>query len=406
MRACHVVYSYFPFDPRVRREVETLQRMGHEIDVIAMREPGESRVESVLGARVHRIPFAVVRGGKLRYAFQYLVFLLTATALLFILHSRKRYDIVHIHSLPDFQVFAALPEKLSGARVVLDLHEAMPEIFAARFQLSEGGLWMRLAQGMEWVSCAFADVVIVVNDVIRDVLTGRGIDPDKVVVVMNSPDLHGGRVQQGELPSAPDLGPDPKIVYVGGINPERDLEVLVKAIGKLHRSHRVGLTVVGYGDAAYGHRLRAAAQREALGDRFRLMPRIDQGHVLAYLSESVAGPVTYQRNPLTELAVPNKVFEYAAVGKPLVIADLRALRRLFGDAALYYAPGNAEELAGGIATLLGDEGLREILADRARKVLDRCSWAIMAERLRLTYQGVLTHRGPWRASAAMERAGR
>ena len=405
MRACHVVYSYFPFDPRVRREVETLRRIGHEIDVIAMREPGESRLESVSGVRVHRIPLPVVRGGKFRYAFQYLVFLLTASALLLALRLRARYDIIHIHSLPDFQVFAAIPEKISGARVVLDLHEAMPEIFAARFQLSEEGLWMGLARALEWVSCAFADRVIVVNDVIRELLIGRGVDPAKVVVVMNSPDVHGGAVQKVGRPVGSDLGADPKIVYVGGLNAERDLEALVRAAAQLHRSHGVGLTLIGYGDPAYGERLRATARAEGMGTAFRLLPRVDQGQVLAHLSQSTVGPVTYQRNPLTELAVPNKVFEYAAVGRPLVIANLRALRSLFGDAALYYTPGNAEELAARIAQLLEDEGMRRALAERAREVLGRCNWSIMTERLRRTYEDMGSHPGVWDPPVTFEGAG-
>ena len=129
MKACHVVYSYFPFDPRVRREVETLHRLEYELDVIAMQEPGEPRVETVLGARVHRIPFAVVRGGKVRYAFQYFVFLLAAAALLLVLHIRRRYDIVHVHSLPDFLVFAAAIPKLLGSRVLAYMNEPTPELF-------------------------------------------------------------------------------------------------------------------------------------------------------------------------------------------------------------------------------------------------------------------------------------
>src|SRR5712691_7508084 len=219
MRACHVVYSYFPFDPRVRREVETLHRLEYELDVIAMQEPGEPRVETVLGARVHRIPFVVVRGGKVRYAFQYLVF-------------------------------------------VLDLHEAMPEIFAARFRLAEEGLWTALARAAEWMSCAFADRVIVVNDVIRSLLVGRGVDPGKLVVVMNSPDLNGDRGRGPATPSVPNLGRSPKIVYVGGINPERDLEVLIQAAARLHRSDGVSLVIIGYGDSDYAERLRALARSE------------------------------------------------------------------------------------------------------------------------------------------------
>ena len=76
MRACHIVYGYFPFDPRVRREVETLRGHGHEVDVIALQEPGDAREESILGFHVYRVPLPIVRGGFARYAYPYLTFLL------------------------------------------------------------------------------------------------------------------------------------------------------------------------------------------------------------------------------------------------------------------------------------------------------------------------------------------
>jgi len=120
MRACHIVYGYFPFDPRVRREVETLRGHGHEVDVIALQEPGDAREESILGFHVYRVPLPIVRGGFARYAYQYLTFLLASTVLLLLLRARHRYRVVHIHSLPDFQVFCAAPLRLLGARVILD----------------------------------------------------------------------------------------------------------------------------------------------------------------------------------------------------------------------------------------------------------------------------------------------
>ena len=49
------------------------------------------------------------------------------------LHLRRRYDVVQAHTIPDTVVFASIVPKLFGARVMLDLHECMPEFFSTKF---------------------------------------------------------------------------------------------------------------------------------------------------------------------------------------------------------------------------------------------------------------------------------
>ena len=394
MRACHVVYGYFPFDPRVRREVDTLVRLGHEIDVIAMREPGQAIRETAGTVRVHRVPFEVVRGGKLRYLFQYAVFFMAASALLFLLHRQRRFHVVHVHSLPDFQVFGALPQKFAGVRIVLDLHEAMPEILAARMGAPPSGGWARLAMAMERASCALADHVVTVNEAIRNLLVSRGVEQAKISVVMNSPDpallkVKGG----GGLRKALGISSPKAIVYVGGMNPERDLGLLIRAVARLRATLPLDLVIFGYGDPAYRHVLEDVAREEGLESGFQLGPRLPQEEVFSYVSVSDIGPITYEKNPLTELAVPNKVFEYAAAMKPLVIANLKALRRLFEGAALFYEPGDADDLARQIRRVLEEDDLRETLVRNASRVFEACRWEVMASRLAQLYSDVATSGG-------------
>ena len=88
--------------------------------------------------------------------------------------------------------------------------------------------------------------------------------------------------------------------------------------------------------------------------------------VPALLARTTVGVVSYQRNPLTEIATPNKAYEYATAGKAMVVADLAALRGLLGDAARYYRPGDDEDLAWNLETLLENPIERERLDCAAR----------------------------------------
>jgi glycosyltransferase involved in cell wall biosynthesis len=379
------VYARYPFDPRVRKEAETLRDGGVDVEVLCVRGPGEAAREEVNGVAVHRLPLAVRRGSRGRYVYQYAVFFLLAALRLLALRLRRRFDVVHVHSLPDFLVFAALPVRPFVSRIVLDLHEAMPEIYRARFPRS-GPVGLAAAKTLETLSCLVADRVIVVNDTIRDLLSQRGVPPSKLTVVMNSPRPAMSTAGNGPAPR-PSWAHDgaPVLVYVGGLNPERDLVTLLKAHALAARVRPLAVALYGYGPAGYREALRRTAETLETAPSVHLGGYVDPSQVPSTLARSAVGVVPYERNALTEVAIPNKLFEYVAVSKPLVVADLRAMRTLLGDAALYYRPGDAADLAGKILRLLEDVDLRSTLVERARRVHAACRWEVMAERLLSVY---------------------
>lgn len=393
MRACHLVYGYYPKDPRVRREVLTLQRAGHQVEVIAVQDGTEPREDRIDGVSVHRIPLPIRRGGRTRYLYQYATFFLVASALLTVLHLRRRFELIHVHSLPDFLVFAALIPRTSGARVVLDLHEAMPEILRARFHLGKQNTLVKIATEAERVSCAIASRVLVVNEAIRDLLVRRGVPVGKLAVVMNSTDLRPtGNAPEGLRERLGIVGKR-AIVYVGGLNPERDLETLLRAVSLVRRLHDdVSLLVFGSGEAGYVRRLRETADNEGLSSHFILGAWVPQEDVPSLISLSELGPIIYEANPLTDLALPTKIFEYASAGKPLVIADLPTVHGLLGESALYYIPGDAADLSRKISAVLQDPLRGRMLAEEASRVLAKYSWPVMTDRLLSVYATASTGR--------------
>jgi len=145
---------------------------------------------------------------------------------------------------------------------------------------------------------------------------------------------------------------------------------------------------VGTGDKTYVAKLRAITRELAAENHIRIGDPIPASEVLEFLSKATFGVVSYQRNPLTELATPNKVYEYAFLGKPMVVADLPSLRRLLDDSVLYYQPGNSKALMDAILRILDDQPLRKRLGSSAKEVAGQHSWAKMSERLLSTYLSV------------------
>src|SRR5688572_16277571 len=113
MRIAVLRQGHFEIDPRVQREVHALLHAGHEVDVIALRERGQPRLERDGALTVRRLRLPRQRGGPVAYVLEYAVFFAVATLLLAALHARRRYDLVQVHSLPDALVFAAIVPKLT-----------------------------------------------------------------------------------------------------------------------------------------------------------------------------------------------------------------------------------------------------------------------------------------------------
>lgn len=82
-RVAEVVFSNYPWDPRVRRAAEALAKEGASVEVICLTETEDQpRQEVFNGVSITRLPLKRCRGGKVSYLFQYGSFILHAGAIL------------------------------------------------------------------------------------------------------------------------------------------------------------------------------------------------------------------------------------------------------------------------------------------------------------------------------------
>ncbi len=133
-RICMISYSFYENDNRVMRYAEALAKRGDHIDVIALRKEGQPKQETWKGVRVYRIQHrSRDEKGKFTYLFRILKFLFRSMFFLTWKHLHRRYHLVHVHSVPDFEVFAACLAKLLGAKVILDIHDILPEFYTSKF---------------------------------------------------------------------------------------------------------------------------------------------------------------------------------------------------------------------------------------------------------------------------------
>jgi len=109
LNVCMIAYSFYESDNRVLRYARTLATRGDCVDAIALRKPGQASYERIDGVNVYRIQERTFNeSGKLGYLIRLVGFLIRSTVLLTRRHLANPFQLIHIHSIPDFLVFAGL----------------------------------------------------------------------------------------------------------------------------------------------------------------------------------------------------------------------------------------------------------------------------------------------------------
>jgi glycosyltransferase involved in cell wall biosynthesis len=367
-----VAFTDYPVDTRVRREAEALVERGDDVDFICLGTPSLGERRSLNGVALHPVMrFDYRDGSRARdYVRRYVTFQVAALVRVLRLHLRRRYDVVHVNTMPDSLVFSALGAKLLGAKVVLDVHDLMPELYASKFGLGERHLVIRLLRAVERRSIAFADRAIAVHRPHLDALVGHGNPPEKFTIIMNCPDPQLFHPRPAHAPASRFV-----LIYHGTVGSRHGLDVAVRAVA-LARHSVPGLELRIIGDGDYFPRVRALVGELGVTDSVHLEQRfVPIDELIPTIREASVGLVPILDDPFTQYMLPVKLLEYVALGIPVIASDTRAIRSHFGEEMLCFTtPGDASDLAAKIVALHRDPARRSRLAAAAVRFNHTHNW--------------------------------
>ncbi len=360
---CILRHSSYPAELNVRREAEALFKDGYEVHVICLREEAQPARESVGGIQVRRLPVRHRRGKIARYLFEYNAFFLLASIELLRLHLRCRLRAIQVNTMPDYLVFAALIPRMLGARVVLHLHEPMPDLFATMFPQRRYA-WLRtLVRWSERLSLAFADRVLTVTNEMRDNVSRRGADAGKITVIVNVPDDDLIRLPRqapvtgraAATNRAGDWQGAFRVLCHGSIEERYGFDLVVRAISRLAADiPGIEFRFMGKGD--YLRTVLALAKDLKVETRVTYLGFVPLETMITEILAADVAVVPMRRNPYSILVHTNKMFEYLALERPIVASRLDSVAAYFPDDAIrYFEPDDDADLA---------RRLREVFADR------------------------------------------
>jgi glycosyltransferase involved in cell wall biosynthesis len=304
--------------------------------------------------------------------FEYSTFFLLASWKLIRLHLKRKYDVVEVANLPDFLVFTSVIPKLLGAKVSLYFMELMPEVFADKLKTGPNHIAVKLLRFVEKVSAKWADHVIAANGICQqEILKSRGVPASKMSAVLNVPDekVFSQRSSNGSDPGRFCITTHSTLLERYGI------QVLLRAVPLL-TGEIPQLEVMVLGDGEYRHQLEEMAKTLGIADRVRFTGFVPIEELLSVLTRADVGIVSLL--PQKQPQMPNKLFEYLALGKPTVATALPAVKPYVNsDSVMYYEPENERDLARCILELYRNPEKRKEQAANGLAAYQKYRWSAM-----------------------------
>jgi glycosyltransferase involved in cell wall biosynthesis len=381
-----VVHAYYLRDARVIRYAEALAEAGHEVTVVCLQDPNDPPTERVNGVDIHRVRFERRRGGKLWYMWEYIWAFVLFWFKLSRLELKQHFDVIHVHNMPDFLVFTGFVPRLRGAKVILDLHDPMPELFMSKYDLKRG-LIIRILEVEERISCWYADHLITVDQSFKDIFIRRGIPAQKISLVRNMPDKRFYLDRPvGDLPKTDRF----TLIFAGTIAERYQIHDVIRAVKlALPDVPNILFRMVGKLDKEgdYTEKLQNLIHELQLESYVEFHPPVPLDEMPKLLSQSHLGLEPSRHDPYTDYVLPLKLLECVAAGVPCLVSRRPTIENYFGDEDVaYFEPGDIEGMAARIRELALSPQKLSQLAVNARRIFEKYNWS----NEKATYLGVIS----------------
>jgi glycosyltransferase involved in cell wall biosynthesis len=367
-----IAYTFYERDNRVMRYAETLAKRGDQVEVLSLHMKGLQDAGVRNGVRVLHIQERTVdERNQLTYFIRIFLFFLRAMVRVSINHIRKPYQLVHVHSVPDFLAFTAWLPRLLGAKIILDIHDLLPEFYADKFDCRKDSPLFKLMVWMEKVSCAFAHHVILPNHIWLVRIRSRSVSASKSTVILNSPDLsifyRRGRSRRDDRFL---------MVYPGTLSAHQGVDVAIRALAKIKDIiPQADFHIYGIGSAMGA--LIKLMNELGMKDRIQVRPFLPIWEIAEVMENADLGVVPKLNDNFGNEAFSTKTLEFMALGVPVLISDTAVDRYYFNDRIATFArSGDENDLAAKMVGLCLDAEGRRNQVENADEFIKLNNWDV------------------------------
>jgi glycosyltransferase involved in cell wall biosynthesis len=370
MNVCMLAYTLYESDNRVMRYAETLVKKGDHVDVIALRQNNGSGYEAIRGVNVYGLQRRIFNEkGRLGYLLKILRFFVHSMLFLTQKHLHNRYDAVHVHNVPDFLVYAAWLAKLTGAKIILDIHDILPEFYASKFNQEKDSIAFKLLVLLERSSIAFADHVIISNHLWLKTLVERSIPNEKITVILNYPD-------PSIFHPRPRTRRDDKFImmYPGSVNWHQGLDIAIKACAIIKDQVPQAEFHI-YGGNSARRVLEPLVSELSLEEKVVFKDTLPIYRIAEIMGNADLAIVPKRAARFGNEAFSTKILEFMVLGVPLIVSETKVDRYYFGDNLVeFFKSEDEEDLARCMLRLIQHKKRRTALVSNALEFAREYTW--------------------------------
>jgi glycosyltransferase involved in cell wall biosynthesis len=371
MNILYIFQDEYPWDVRVEKIVTSLSQH-HQVGILCRNRGSLGATETIGNVRVYRVG----RRGLLSVtgfpAFFSPWWINSGVSVI----RNEEIQLIVVRDLP-LCPLALVLKKLTGTPVVFDMAEDYPAMIEATWKYrgpKPVDYLIRnpyLLRKLERFVLRRVDAIWVVSDASRNRIAGLTHSP--ITVVCNTPRLNATYVQ----PPAARTEKQLSVVYTGWIEEHRGVDTVIEAVAIGREADLpIRFTVVGAGKML--DTLRARVRELGLQDRIEFLGWRPHDEIKDIIAASDIGVVPHRVTSHTNTTLPNKIFDYMSMGKPVIVSNARALEELVGQSrcGVVFQDNDPQSLIRCLQTLRSP-ALRKKLGDAgAQEVRERWNWSI------------------------------
>lgn len=370
-----IYHGEFPTHPRIENQAMNLINKGFNVYLFCVTyDPKQLRDEEYGGLKVKRYFYSklVYKLSALAYTLPFYHSILKKDLLGFV----KTNDIscIHMNNIHLGSPVFDISEQLN-IPVVFDIHENIPEIMKEypHMKTLMGRLLInpKIWKQYEEKFVQKAQKIIVVTDEARDEIVERtSIDPAKIFILPNYTTDH---FVNAKLDSSIKSKMDGffNIVYIGDTGLRRGLLSILKAVDHLKETiPNIRVSIVGKSRA--DSILIEEIERLQISQWVSMEGWVEESKLASYITQSNICICPLLRNKHHDTTYANKLFQYAAFGKPIVASDCPSQKKLIENNkwGLIHQADNPVDFGKKILQLYGNPGLMKTFGANGKKSIE------------------------------------
>lgn len=388
----------YPWDVRVEKIVTSLIDDGHEVHLVCRNKRMLRKYEYSKGLHIHRLP-PIIRYSKINEALSFPAFFNP----FWIMETNRviknvKPDLVLVRDLP-LCLMGWFVAKINRLPVILDMAEDYPEqcknVWKVKgFKLRNVFLRNPMLAGIvERISIKLVDHLIVVIEESMERLMNLGVPAEKMSVVKNTPVLGNAwtiaSINLSE--SLKNTESRLRLVYVGLLDENRGVSNVINAMPELKKRVK-GVSFFVIGSGTYADELQKLAQELGVQDSVIFKGWIDYKMVPSYIDACDIGVIPHHAIVGWHNTIPNKLFDYMQMGKPLLVSNVKATARIVREekCGIVFGDNDIDDLVSAVQRLLNPVIRRKLGSRGKEAVIKEYNWREDSKKLIKSLESVIS----------------